>query len=137
MCGEMQYLHPLGPPFPGGILPGCHSDVLSRAEALGIALVALAGRNTFTENNHRMRYFDPAQHPVPALHINPPGKRRRVVWRLDDPSAKGSVRGRKGYARDQQCEDQSEHPAHLHPDCDAKLPSGVLPPNKTSTALVI
>src|ERR1051326_8504000 len=82
---------PLGPPFPGGILPCGDADLLACTETFSIALVTLMRRNTLTKHHDRVRNLNPPQHPISALNEIPSRNQRLVGWRLNDLSAERTI----------------------------------------------
>jgi hypothetical protein len=87
----VQDFNLFGPPLPGGILPGCDPDLLSRAEALSIALATLVHGHLFTKDNFSVRNLNPPQHAVPALDEDPAGNDRLVCRRINDLPTKRAI----------------------------------------------
>ena len=105
---------------------GRYPDFLACLETLCIAVMALAGRYFFSINDLSVGDFHSAQHAISALDENPALDRRLTGWGIGDFATERPVgRGCSGRVS-QQPKSETQHPAHLHSNCDAELPSGVL-----------
>ena len=123
--GQCEDFNPLGPPLPGGVLTGGYPDFLAWLETISIAGVALAGRYFFSIHDLSVSDFHPAQHAISALDENPALDHRHVGWGIGDFAAEGAIGRRCGGRVRQQSKSETQHPAQLHTNCDAELPSGV------------
>jgi hypothetical protein len=102
---------------------GGHPDFLAGLETFRIAGLPLARRHFVTENNLRMRHFNPAEHVIHAFDKNPALYSRFVSWWISNLAAKSPIDGKSRKAS-QQRKSEAEHPAPRHTNCDAKLPGG-------------
>lgn len=104
---------------------GCYPDFLAGLETFRIAGLPLARRHFVTENDLRMRHFNPTEHVIHALNKNPAFNCWFVSRWISNHASKGSINGKCRKAS-QQRKSETEHPAQLHnivmPSCRAAFP---------------
>lgn len=123
--GQSQDFHPLGPPLAGRVLMGRYPDFLACLQAICVARMALAGRYFFSIHDLSVGDFHPAQHAISALNKNPALYHRLTRRWIGYLAAEGPIGRRCARCVRQQPKSETQHPAQLHTNCDAELPSGV------------